>query len=138
MSALTYFTGANVGHLTKARQLSMTPSTRLRNIYHHILPSATVPTLPSSSGRASATMAPDMTSEGCGEVPRVEVPSEYTPKGIQKTTPNGLNYYQVVPASGVTRSNFAVIQYYDVGSLTSSLMMKERHLATKTPDVLVL
>jgi len=59
-------------------------------------------------------MAPDMTSEGCGDVPRVEIPSEYTPKGVQRTTPNGLNYYEVVPASGVSRSDFAVIQYYDV------------------------
>lgn len=59
----------------------------------------------------------DMTSEGCGEVPRVEIPSYYTPKGVQKTTPNGLNYYEVVPASGVSRNDFGIIQYYDVSPL---------------------
>jgi hypothetical protein len=120
VSTVTHLNSANIGHSPKARQLSLTPGTRLRNIYRHILPSATVPdhSYPSPSARASVTMPPDMTSEGCGEVPRVEIPSEYAPKGVQMTTPNGLNYYQVVPAAGVTRSDFAIIQYYDVGPLT--------------------
>ncbi|KAF9515708.1 hypothetical protein BS47DRAFT_1360806 [Hydnum rufescens UP504] len=55
----------------------------------------------------------------CGDLPRLENPSEYTVKGTIKKTPNsGIPYYEV--AIDVKRTDLAVIQFYDIVGFESS------------------
>lgn len=77
--------------------------------------SATASKMSSNPPASGSSGAPgrDMTSEGCGEIPRIENPRTYKPKGVQKKTPGGMDYYEVVPEV-VTRPDLAIIQYYDV------------------------
>lgn len=75
----------------------------------------------SSSEPPASGSAGDMTSEGCGEIPRIENPRTYKPKGKQRKTPGGMSYYEVVPKE-VTRPDLAIIQYYDV-RCTSTLRL---------------
>lgn len=79
--------------------------------------SAAAKVMSSSSGDGSVPSGVpaggDMTSEGCGDIPRIENPRTYKPKGVQKKTPKGMGYYEVIPPN-VTRPDLAIIQYYDV------------------------
>jgi len=54
------------------------------------------------------------TADCCNAVPRLELPSTYAPKGVDKETPAGLKYYETIPAEGVKHADIAVIIYYDV------------------------
>ena len=63
------------------------------------------------------------TSACCGDVPRLELPEEYKPKGTTKKTPKGLSYYESIPDGGSKHPEIAVVVYYDVSeffSLTTS------------------
>lgn len=55
----------------------------------------------------------DLPSQCCADLPRLEIPGEYTLKGTHKKTPNlGMAYYEV--AANIQRTDLAVIQIYDV------------------------
>jgi len=60
----------------------------------------------------------DLPSQCCVDLPRLEIPGEYTLKGTHKKTPNlGMAYYEV--ALDVQRTDLAVIQIYDIVGIES-------------------